>query len=242
MLALHAGQALADAPGGRGGASRARRASRPARSTSAPRRRPASTCCRTRSAASAATTRTSSSRSRSHPPARSSTGCSPDASSSRSSARPTADERVELDPFLGDEIVGVARPGSLPLRRRTAKPEALAEQTLLVREAGSSTRRVGERALAERARRPRAPGSSTRARRSSAPLAKGSASPSSPATPSPRRSSAASWKLPDRATPLERTLSRRPPGPPTALPSERGFSQPLRAAAPRAKYAAACVA
>ncbi|HUH15459.1 MAG TPA: LysR substrate-binding domain-containing protein [Gaiellaceae bacterium] len=56
-----------------------------------------------------------------------------------------ADERVRLEPFIDDEIVGVARPGLLDLRDGRARPSDLAEQTLLVREAGSSTRRVSER-------------------------------------------------------------------------------------------------
>jgi molybdate transport repressor ModE-like protein len=59
-----------------------------------------------------------------------------------------ADERIQLEPFIGDEIVGVAKPGLLTLRGGRADPKQLAEQTLLVREARSSTRRVSERALA----------------------------------------------------------------------------------------------
>ena len=59
-----------------------------------------------------------------------------------------ADERVRLEPFISDEIVGVAKTGSLTLRGGRANPKELAEQTLLVREPRSSTRRVSERALA----------------------------------------------------------------------------------------------
>jgi molybdate transport repressor ModE-like protein len=59
------------------------------------------------------------------------------------------DERVKLDPFLSDEIVGVARPGLLPLNDSKIGAEAIAEQTLLVREATSSTRQVADRALAQ---------------------------------------------------------------------------------------------
>jgi molybdate transport repressor ModE-like protein len=59
------------------------------------------------------------------------------------------DDRVRLDPFLSDEIVGIARPGLLPLRRGQAEPDALAGQTVLVRESSSSTRQVTERALAD---------------------------------------------------------------------------------------------
>jgi molybdate transport repressor ModE-like protein len=58
------------------------------------------------------------------------------------------DERIRLEPFIRDEIVGVSRPGLLALRDGRARPAELAEQTLLVREPRSSTRRVSERALA----------------------------------------------------------------------------------------------
>jgi molybdate transport repressor ModE-like protein len=58
-----------------------------------------------------------------------------------------ADERVRLEPFITDEIVGVARPGVLALRDGLAEPSELARQTLLAREARSSTRRVSEGAL-----------------------------------------------------------------------------------------------
>jgi molybdate transport repressor ModE-like protein len=58
------------------------------------------------------------------------------------------DERIMLEPFIADEIVGVTRPGLLTLRDGRARPAELARQTLLVREAGSSTRRVSDRALA----------------------------------------------------------------------------------------------
>lgn len=58
------------------------------------------------------------------------------------------DERIQLDPFISDEIVGISKPGLLTHRHGRANPKQLAEQTLLVREARSSTRRVSERALA----------------------------------------------------------------------------------------------
>ncbi|MBD0290578.1 MAG: LysR family transcriptional regulator [Thermoleophilia bacterium] len=57
------------------------------------------------------------------------------------------DDRLTLEPFLDDEVVGVAKPGLLPVLEGSVHPRALARQTLLVREPGSSTRRVGERAL-----------------------------------------------------------------------------------------------
>ena len=61
----------------------------------------------------------------------------------------TVDDRVELEPFLADEIVGVAKPGLFAIRNGLVKPEALGTQTLLVREAASSTRQIAERALSE---------------------------------------------------------------------------------------------
>jgi len=58
-----------------------------------------------------------------------------------------AGERVELDPFLEDEIVGVAKPGLAPLRNGRLAPTALAEFMLLSRERGSSSRRAVDEEL-----------------------------------------------------------------------------------------------
>ena len=55
---------------------------------------------------------------------------------------------VTCEPFLDDEVVGIAAPGSLKLRDGRATAAELAKHTLLVRENGSSTRAVAERALA----------------------------------------------------------------------------------------------
>lgn len=57
-------------------------------------------------------------------------------------------EGVRAEPFLDDELVGVAAPGRIKLRRGSAAVSQLAEQTLLVREVGSSTRAVSDRYLA----------------------------------------------------------------------------------------------
>ncbi len=57
------------------------------------------------------------------------------------------DDRVALEPFLSDEIVGIAKPGLLRTRNGKVKPEDLSAETLLVREASSSTRQVTDRAL-----------------------------------------------------------------------------------------------
>jgi molybdate transport repressor ModE-like protein len=59
------------------------------------------------------------------------------------------DERLLLEAFLSDEIVGVARPGLLPVRKGKVAPADLAGQTVLAREPSSSTRRIAERALAD---------------------------------------------------------------------------------------------
>ena len=61
---------------------------------------------------------------------------------------------VIAEPFLDDEIVGIAAPGRLPLRRGRARLSELAARTLLVREHGSSTRTVSERYLARAGYRP----------------------------------------------------------------------------------------
>jgi molybdate transport repressor ModE-like protein len=53
-----------------------------------------------------------------------------------------ADERIELEPFLEDEIVGVAKPGLVPLKKGTVAPARLSEFMLLAREPGSSSQQV----------------------------------------------------------------------------------------------------
>jgi LysR family transcriptional regulator, low CO2-responsive transcriptional regulator len=53
-----------------------------------------------------------------------------------------ADERVELEPFLEDEIVGVAKPGLAPLRNGRLAPAKLAAFMLLARERGSSSQQA----------------------------------------------------------------------------------------------------
>jgi molybdate transport repressor ModE-like protein len=55
---------------------------------------------------------------------------------------------VRAEPFLDDELVGIAAPGRVKLARARAKPTELERWTLLVRESGSSTRAVADRYLA----------------------------------------------------------------------------------------------
>jgi LysR family transcriptional regulator, low CO2-responsive transcriptional regulator len=61
---------------------------------------------------------------------------------------------VMAEPFLDDEVIGITAPGGLRLRRGRAGLEEVASKTLLVREDGSSTRAVAERALARAGYRP----------------------------------------------------------------------------------------
>ena len=61
---------------------------------------------------------------------------------------------VRAEPFLEDELIGIAAPGHVKLRRGRARVADLAEHTLLVREPGSSTRAVSERYLARAGYRP----------------------------------------------------------------------------------------
>ena len=58
-----------------------------------------------------------------------------------------ADERVALEPFLADEIVGVAKAGLVATDKGQLDPKALEELTLLCREPDSSSRGYVEREL-----------------------------------------------------------------------------------------------
>ena len=58
-----------------------------------------------------------------------------------------ADPRVTLEPFLEDEIVGVAKPGLLDLDDGALAPRRLAELVLLAREPESSSRELVENEL-----------------------------------------------------------------------------------------------
>jgi molybdate transport repressor ModE-like protein len=55
-----------------------------------------------------------------------------------------ADPKITLEPFLEDEIVGVAKPGLLPLEEGKLDPRLIADLTVLSREAGSSSRDLVE--------------------------------------------------------------------------------------------------
>jgi molybdate transport repressor ModE-like protein len=61
---------------------------------------------------------------------------------------------ILAEPFLDDEVIGIAAPGRLALRHGRVSVEQLASQTLLVRDPGSSTRATAERFLARASYRP----------------------------------------------------------------------------------------
>jgi molybdate transport repressor ModE-like protein len=59
----------------------------------------------------------------------------------------TEDPRIVLEPFLEDEIVGIAKPETLRLERGLLDPSDLASQLLLCREPDSSSRAIAEQEL-----------------------------------------------------------------------------------------------
>jgi DNA-binding transcriptional LysR family regulator len=60
-----------------------------------------------------------------------------------------ADERISLEPFLADEIVGVSKPGLVKMAAGKLAPKALEQHTLLCREPDSGSRNYVERELRE---------------------------------------------------------------------------------------------
>ena len=156
----------------------------------------------------------------------------------------TVDDRVELEPFLADEIVGVVKPGLFAIRNGTVKPEALGTQTLLVREAASSTRQIAEQALSEAGVRTENVWEldSSEAIKRAAREGLGIAFLSRYAVAEEvERGELESFRLAGRP-PIDRQLyvarlARRP-----LSPSERGFTATLkRCCAKSADFAAACV-
>jgi DNA-binding transcriptional LysR family regulator len=155
------------------------------------------------------------------------------------------DERIELTPFLSDEIIGIAKPGLLTIKAGRITPAALAEQTLLVREDGSSTRQTAERALLSLDARPRRVWEldSSEAIKRAAREGLGIAFLSRYAVAEEiERGELVSFRIRGRPK-VERRLhvarlARRP-----LTPSEQGFIRTLkRCCAKNADFAAACVA
>ncbi len=154
------------------------------------------------------------------------------------------DDRINLVPFLADELVGVAKPGLLTTRSGRVKPEALAAHTLLVRERSSSTRQVAEQALREARVEPQRLWEldSSEAIKRAAREGLGVAILSRYAVAEEvERKELESFRLAGQPK-IERRLhiarlARRPPS-----PSERGFIETLtRCCAKSADYAEACV-
>jgi LysR family transcriptional regulator, low CO2-responsive transcriptional regulator len=58
-----------------------------------------------------------------------------------------ANDRIELEPFLEDEIVGVAKPGLAPLKNGKLAPRRLRDFMLLARETGSSSQHAIDQEL-----------------------------------------------------------------------------------------------
>jgi molybdate transport repressor ModE-like protein len=155
------------------------------------------------------------------------------------------DDRVALEPFLSDEILGIARPGLLAVRNGKVKPASLAAETLLVREASSSTRQITDHALRsagiESARRWELDSSEAIKRAAREGLGVAFLSRFAIAE-EVARGELVSFRLAGRPR-IERglhvaRLARRPSG-----PSERGFVETLRICCGKnAELASACVA
>jgi DNA-binding transcriptional LysR family regulator len=155
-----------------------------------------------------------------------------------------APERIVLEPFLEDEIVGVAAPGVVALSRGRATPAELSRHLVLVRERGSSTRRIAERALAEAGARPRQVWEldSSEAIKRAARAGLGAAFLSRHAVAEEvERGDLEAFRIAGRPSLARRLyiarLAQRP-----LSPSERGFLETLtRCCGKSAEYAAACV-
>jgi molybdate transport repressor ModE-like protein len=157
----------------------------------------------------------------------------------------TVDERLQLEPFLADEIVGVAKPGLLETKNGKARAAVVSKQTLLVREQDSSTRQVAEAELAQGGVQAASVWEfdSSEAIKRAAREGLGVAFLSRYAVAEEvERGELESFRLAGRP-PIERRLyiarlARRP-----MSPSERGFIETLRrCCAKSADFAAACVA
>jgi molybdate transport repressor ModE-like protein len=157
----------------------------------------------------------------------------------------TVDERFQLEPFLADEIVGVAKPGLLEIQNGKARAAVVSKQTLLVREQDSSTRQVAEAKLAQAGVQAASVWEfdSSEAIKRAAREGLGVAFLSRYAVAEEvERGELESFRLAGRP-PIERRLyiarlARRP-----MSPSERGFIETLRrCCAKSADFAAACVA
>ncbi len=155
-----------------------------------------------------------------------------------------ADERIELEPFLEDEVVGVAQPGFAPLTNGQLVPARLSEFMLLAREPGSSSQRAIDDELRAIGVKPAGVwelGSSEAIKRA-AREGLGLAFLSRYAVAEEvERGDLESFRLAGRPRLLRRFSVARLTGRPLS-PAERGFVATLtRCCAKQADYAAACV-
>jgi molybdate transport repressor ModE-like protein len=155
-----------------------------------------------------------------------------------------ADERIALEPFLEDELVGVAKPGLLPIKRGSVRPTALSEFMLLAREPESASRRLADRALAQADVRPSGIwelGSSEAIKRAAREGLGFSFLSRYAVAEELERGDLASFRLLGRPR-IERHFSIARVDGRQLSPSERGFVATLtRCCVKNAEYAAACV-
>lgn len=156
-----------------------------------------------------------------------------------------ADERVELEPFLDDELVGIAKPGLVGLRDGEARAASLTPHMFLARERDSAQRRLTDRALAAAGVRPAGVwelGSSEAIKRAAREGLGFSFLSRYAVAEEVERGDLESFRLARRPR-IERRLSiARIAGRPLS-PAEQGFVATLtRCCAKSADYAAACVA
>jgi len=155
-----------------------------------------------------------------------------------------ADARIALEPFLDDELIGIAKPGALPLVDGKLPAKRLGAQMLLQREPGSSTRKIIERELAAAGAQPAGAwelGSSEAIKRAAREGLGVSFLSRYAVAEEVERGDLESFRLAGRP-PVERKffvahLAGRP-----LSPAESGFVETLtRCCAKRADYAQACV-
>ena len=156
-----------------------------------------------------------------------------------------ADERVAFEPFLDDELVGIAKPGLVRARNGRVRAEDLSGQMLLAREPESASRKLADRALAAAGVRPAGVwelGSSEAIKRT-AREGLGFAFVSRYAVAEEvDRGELAAFRLADAPRIERRFWSARLSGRPLS-PAESGFLRTLRTCCKKSEeYAAACLA
>lgn len=154
------------------------------------------------------------------------------------------DPRIALEPLVEDEVVGIARPGAVPVVDGRVAVEDLAGATLLVREPGSSSRSLADEELRRVGARFAGTwelGSSEaikRAAREGLGVAFVSAFA---AADEVARGELESFRLAGRE-PLRRVISVARPAARLLSPSERAFVETLRTCCAKSSdYARACV-